>query len=106
MDRDTAELLLAEVATLWPTTMTSEEIGDWNRTLRPSNGRCLDAEISAEAILHLTHSPSFAARRPRVTDFLEAYEWCARFEEIEDPVAEREASAAALALVRSLLATR
>jgi hypothetical protein len=105
MDRDTAELLLAEIEDLWPGLMADDERRAWLEALRPNHCSSLDAEQSAEVILGLKHDVGFATRRPRLSDFLEAYSECSAVED-DDSVTDPASGLAAVAELRERLVHR
>ena len=71
MDREMAELIVAEVANLWPVRMDELERERWLRLLRPPVGAPLDPELAGQTLLHFRHS---ANGRPTAALFASVYE--------------------------------
>jgi hypothetical protein len=74
MDTDTAELLLAEIGTMWARPLSEYEIDEWRRTIRSHMGIGLDPELVATTLNKLRHLPQWQDNRPNLADFVLAYD--------------------------------
>jgi len=101
MDADTAELLLAEINTMWSTPLSDYEVDIWHRTIRAHLGAGLDPELVATTLNVLRHQPQWAHDRPNLADFILAYDrvWQAN----QLPVPSRDDLPASVETVRSTL---
>jgi hypothetical protein len=99
MDRETLELIVHELTTLWRQPIGGRELAVWRRVLRPDAGQDLDEELAVGALLELRHLPQFATIRPSVAIFLSTYDRMAK----ADSAATAETVSGTISRCRSVL---
>jgi hypothetical protein len=74
MDAETLELLLAQIASIWPRPLDDYELEAWKRLLSPPGRPALDPELVADVMVWLKHREEFRIVRPSTIAFKSHYD--------------------------------